>query len=65
MSTRQELCVVIPAKNESKHLPALLTSLARQDYVHRARIKVFVADAHSTDNTAEIARSFMTASTSQ
>lgn len=58
MNTRQELCVVIPAKNESKHLPSLLNSLANQDYAHRAPMKVFVADAKSTDDTAEIARSF-------
>lgn len=58
MNTRQELCVVIPAKNESMHLPSLLNSLARQDYAPRVPMKVFVADANSTDDTAEIARSF-------
>ncbi|SEB65587.1 Glycosyl transferase family 2 [Terriglobus roseus] len=35
-----------------------MNSLVQQDYAHRAPLKVFVADAHSTDDTAEIARSF-------
>ncbi|WP_228370787.1 glycosyltransferase [Candidatus Korobacter versatilis] len=50
--------MVIPAKNESRNLPGLLTSLSRQDYPQLARTKVFVADASSTDGTPEIARSF-------
>ena len=58
MSTRPELSIVIPAKNEAAHLPTLLTSLSNQDYPHLARTKVFVADAASTDSTREIARSF-------
>jgi glycosyltransferase involved in cell wall biosynthesis len=49
---------VIPAKNEAKYLPSLLNSLVQQDYAHRGRIKVFVADASSTDGTADVARSF-------
>ncbi len=55
MNTRPELSIVIPAKNEAAHLPALLTSLSKQDYPHLARTKVFVADADSTDSTAQIA----------
>jgi glycosyltransferase involved in cell wall biosynthesis len=58
MNTRPELCVVIPAKNEADHLPTLLTSLSTQDYPHLAHTKVFVADAASTDGTAELALSF-------
>ena len=58
MSTSPELCVVIPAKNEAERLPALLTSLSRQDYPNLAYTKVFVADAGSTDETAEIAMGF-------
>lgn len=53
-----ELTIVIPAKNESQSLPKLLTCLNRQDYLHLPDTKVFVADAGSTDGTAEIARSF-------
>ena len=53
-----ELAIVIPARNESQLLPKLLTSLNRQDYLHLPDTRVFVADANSTDNTTEIARSF-------
>jgi glycosyltransferase involved in cell wall biosynthesis len=35
-----------------------LTSLARQDYCALSHTKVFIADAHSTDGTPEIAKSF-------
>ena len=58
MSTRPELTIVIPAKNEAARLPALLTSLSNQDYPHLARTKVYVADAASTDATRDIALSF-------
>lgn len=58
MNTTAVLTIVIPAKNESRNLPRLLTSLSRQDYPQLAITKVFVADANSTDGTAEIARSF-------
>ena len=58
MSTRPELSIVIPAKNEAAHLPVLLTSLSNQDYIHLARTKVYVADAASTDGTREIALGF-------
>jgi glycosyltransferase involved in cell wall biosynthesis len=53
-----ELTIVIPAKNESLFLPKLLTSLIQQDYPRLADTKVFVADAGSSDGTAEIARTF-------
>ena len=52
MNTKAELTIVIPAKNESRHLPILLTSLSRQDYPLLPHTKVFVADAGSTDGTA-------------
>jgi len=58
VNTTAELTIVIPAKNESRNLPRLLTSLSRQDYPQLACTKVFVADAHSTDGTPAIARSF-------
>ncbi|HTU51228.1 MAG TPA: glycosyltransferase [Acidobacteriaceae bacterium] len=50
--------MVIPARNESQSLPKLLTSLNQQDYLHLPDTRVFVADANSTDSTAEMARSF-------
>lgn len=55
MNTKAELTIVIPAKNESKHLPILLTSLSRQDYPLLPHTKVFVADAGSTDGTVQAA----------
>jgi glycosyltransferase involved in cell wall biosynthesis len=53
-----ELTIAIPARNESLSLPKLLTSLNQQDYLHLPDTRVFVADANSTDGTAEMARSF-------
>ena len=53
-----ELTIVIPAKNELTMLPKLLASLARQDYEHLADTPVLVADAGSTDGTAEAAMRF-------
>ncbi|MES2219998.1 MAG: glycosyltransferase [Acidobacteriota bacterium] len=50
--------MVIPARNESQSLPKLLTSLNRQDYLHLPDTRVFVADANSSDGTAEMARTF-------
>lgn len=58
MNTKGELTIVIPAKNESRNLPLLLTSLSTQDYPLLPHTRVFVADANSTDNTVEIANSF-------
>ncbi len=58
MTTKPELTIVIPAKNESHNLPSLLTSLSKQDYRLLAATRVFVADADSTDGTPEIAMSF-------
>jgi glycosyltransferase involved in cell wall biosynthesis len=49
---------VIPAKNEAKLIPRLLTSLTKQDYSKMSSTRVLVADANSTDGTAEIGRSF-------
>jgi glycosyltransferase involved in cell wall biosynthesis len=53
-----ELTIVIPAKNECEMLPKLLDSLCRQDYEEMSRTRVIVADAGSTDGTAELALSF-------
>src|SRR5271155_207147 len=52
------LTICIPAKNESRLLPALLMSLTRQDYPHMRHTKVFLADAGSTDGTPQIALGF-------
>src|ERR1044071_6432742 len=58
MNTLPKLTIVIPAKNESRHLPTLLESLCRQDYGLMKSTKVFMADAGSTDGTQELAMSF-------
>jgi glycosyltransferase involved in cell wall biosynthesis len=49
---RRTLTVIVPALNEAAALPALLDSLRRQTVRPDA---VIVADAHSTDNTREVA----------
>ena len=49
---------MIPAKNEAKLIPRLLTSLTNQDYSKMSSTRVLVADANSTDGTPEIVMSF-------
>jgi glycosyltransferase involved in cell wall biosynthesis len=51
---RLRLAVVVPALNESWHLPALLKSLADQT---EPAERVIVTDGGSTDGTTELARS--------
>jgi glycosyltransferase involved in cell wall biosynthesis len=58
MNTPNELTIVIPAKNEAKLIPRLLTSLTNQDYSKMSSTRVLVADANSTDGTPEIVMSF-------
>src|ERR1035438_6254033 len=58
MNTANELTIVIPAKNEAKLIPRLLTSLTNQDYSKMSSTRVLVADANSTDGTAEIVLGF-------
>src|SRR5215468_12549859 len=57
-SKNGELTIVIPAKNEAKLIPRLLTSLTMQDYSKISSTRVLVADANSTDGTPEIVMSF-------
>lgn len=47
------LSIIIPARNEEKRLPTLLTSLALQDLVP---LEIMVVDDNSTDQTAALAR---------
>src|SRR5579863_125008 len=56
--TASELTIVIPAKNEAKLIPRLLTSLMNQDYAKMSSTRVLVADANSTDGTREVVLSF-------
>ena len=58
VNTPNELTIVIPAKNEAKLIPRLLTSLTNQDYSQMSSTRVLVADANSTDGTPEIVMSF-------
>src|SRR5260370_35766495 len=58
MNTTSELTIVIPARNEAKLIPRLLTSLTNQDYSKMSSTKVLVADATPTDGTPEIVLSF-------
>ena len=57
-STANELTIVIPAKNEEKLIPRLLTSLMNQDYSKMSSTRVLVADANSSDRTREVVLSF-------
>ena len=57
-TSSSELTIVIPAKNEARLIPNLLSSLTRQDYSKMANTRVLVADANSTDRTPEIVLSF-------
>src|ERR1700734_1527565 len=58
MNTSSGLTIVIPAKNEAKLIPRLMTSLMNQDYSKMSSTKVLVADANSTDGTCEIVLGF-------
>jgi glycosyltransferase involved in cell wall biosynthesis len=58
MNTTNELTIVIPAKNEAKLIPRLLTSVVMQDYPLMPNTKVYLADANSTDGTPELALGF-------
>src|SRR5271165_3362144 len=57
-SSKNELTIVIPAKNEAKLIPRLLTSLTNQDYSKMSSTRVLVADSNSTDGTPEVVMSF-------
>ncbi len=51
------ISVIIPARNESEHLPSLLRSLSAQTYP-AGLFEVLIIDDHSTDDTAAIVHSF-------
>ena len=47
--------VLIPARNEEKHIEASLASLRAQDYTD-GRLEVLIVDDHSEDGTADLVR---------
>ncbi len=52
-----ELTIVIPALNEARYLPRLLSSITHQTY--SGKLQVVVVDGRSTDRTIEVTREFM------
>lgn len=50
-----KVSVVIPTKNHGAEIAFTLESLLAQDYPH---LEIVIIDAHSTDRTLEIAKSF-------
>lgn len=52
-----KVTIIIPARNEARHLPDLLQDLADQQYPHHL-LEVIVVDDFSTDHTALIAAQF-------
>lgn len=52
------LSVVIPVRNEAKHLPALLQSLLAQTYPTN-KFEVWMVNDHSTDESVEIIKNFI------
>jgi len=51
------ISIIIPARNESENLTALLHSLSAQSYPQQL-FEVIIVDDHSTDNTAAIVRNY-------
>ena len=51
------ISIIIPARNESENLPALLRSLSAQTYPTNL-FEVLIIDDHSTDDTAAIVKNY-------
>jgi cellulose synthase/poly-beta-1,6-N-acetylglucosamine synthase-like glycosyltransferase len=51
------ISIIVPARNEAQHLPALLQSVAEQHYP-RHLFELLLIDDFSTDDTAAIARAY-------
>lgn len=49
------VAAIVPARNEAEHIGAAIASLLAQDY--RGDFRIVLVDDHSSDGTAEIARS--------
>lgn len=57
VSGHTRVTVIIPARDEEENLPGLLSALQSQSYP-AALLEVIIIDDFSTDNTAEVVRSF-------
>jgi len=51
------LSIVMPVRNEARHIGDVLSQLESQDYPHD-RFEILVADGNSTDGTAEVVEEF-------
>lgn len=51
----KRLSIIIPARNEEKNLPILLSSLQKQSY---KPLEILVIDDYSEDKTAQVARAY-------
>ena len=57
LSSEERISILIPARNEAANIANLLNDLSKQDY---RQFEILVLDDGSTDQTAEIVRSFCT-----
>jgi len=58
MFMKDKLSIIIPCKNEEKYIGNILNDLLKQDKIDD--VKIIIADAHSTDNTLNIIKSYTT-----
>ncbi|HEX5234127.1 MAG TPA: glycosyltransferase family 2 protein [Silvibacterium sp.] len=61
MNSKTVISVILPVRNESASLPALLASLAQQDFPPQ-NFEIILADSRSTDNTRDIVQHFVSES---
>lgn len=60
MTALERACLVMPFRNEARHLPEVLASLAAQR-VTRARLRYVFVDSASSDESAALARAWLEA----
>lgn len=57
MTTRKEISIIIPVRNEEKYITRCIDSLINQTYPQE-KYEIIVLDGMSTDNTREILKNF-------
>jgi succinoglycan biosynthesis protein ExoA len=57
LSEQPRISVVVPVRNEARHIAGTLRELAAQDYP-KERVEILVCDGRSRDGTREIVRAF-------